>query len=161
MTFALSPERERQMIEILGRYPTSRAACVPLLHVCQAQQGHITPEVIAFVASKLAMTTAQVEGLVTFHTQFHTQPVPAKHQVSVCKTLSCALRGAGEVLGCCEKKLGIKVGETTPDGTVALRTVECIAACGRAPAMLVDQTYHENLTPDDVDRILDRVLADG
>jgi NADH-quinone oxidoreductase subunit E len=161
MSFALSPERERQMIEILGRYPTSRAACVPLLHLCQEQQGHITHDVIAFVASKLSMSTAQIEGLVTFHTQFHTRAVPVKHQISVCKTLSCGLRGASDVLERCEKKLGIKAGEATADGKVALRTVECLAACGGAPAMQVDQTYHENLTLEEVDRILDGVLADG
>jgi NADH-quinone oxidoreductase subunit E len=161
MTFALSPEREREMTEILGRYPTSRAACVPLLHLCQDQEGRVTKDVIAFVASRLGMTTAQVEGVVTFHTQFFTGTVSAKHRISVCKTLSCALRGAGGVLGRCEKRLGIKAGEATADGKVALRTVECLAACSGAPAMQVDQTYHENLTLEDVDRILDGILADG
>jgi NADH-quinone oxidoreductase subunit E len=161
MSFALSPEREREMIELLGRYPTSRAACVPLLHLCQDEQGHITPEIIEFVATKLGLSTAQVEGVVTFHTQFHTRPAAVKHQVSVCKTLSCSLRGAPGVLARCEQKLGIKAGEATADGKVALRAVECLAACGGAPMMQVDHTYHENLTLEDVDRILEGLLSDG
>jgi NADH-quinone oxidoreductase subunit E len=160
MSFALSPEREKQLTEILARYPSAKAACVPLLHLCQEQQGRVTLDAIAFVAQRLSLTTAQVEGVVTFYTQFHTHAA-RKHQVSVCKTLSCALRGSGEILERCEKKLGIKAGEVTADGKVALRTVECLAACGCAPAMQVDQTYHENLTPEEVDRILDGVLADG
>jgi NADH-quinone oxidoreductase subunit E len=161
MSFALSPDREREMIEILARYPTSRAACVPLLHLCQDQQGHITPDVVDFVAGKLGLSTAQVEGVVTFHTQFHAGPLPVKHEISVCRTLSCALRGSDGVLARCEKKLGIKAGEATADGQIVLRAVECLAACGGAPMMQVDRTYHENLTLDDVDRILDGVLADG
>jgi NADH-quinone oxidoreductase subunit E len=161
MTFALSPERERQMNEILGRYPTPKAACVPLLHLCQQQAGHVSPDVIAFVAAKLALSAAQVEGVATFYTQFRVQAEPCKHTVSVCKTLSCALRGAGTVLERCEAKLGIKAGQTTADGAVALRTVECLAACGGAPAMQVDQMYHENLTAEDVDAILDGLLIQG
>ena len=161
MSFALSPERERQMTEILGRYPTPRAACVPLLHLCQDEQGYLTPDAMAFVADKLGMTTAQVEGVVTFHTGFFTRPVSVKHRISVCKTLSCSLRGAGEILGRCEKKLGIKAGEVTADGKVALRTVECLASCGSAPMMQVDLMYYENLTVEEVDRILDSILADG
>jgi NADH-quinone oxidoreductase subunit E len=88
------------------------------------------------------------------------QAEPCKHTVSVCKTLSCALRGAGSVLERCEHKLGIKAGQTTADG-VALRTVECLAACGGAPAMQIDKTYHENLTAEDVDVLLDGLLVQG
>lgn len=157
MPFALSADREREINEILSRYPSRRAACIPVLHLCQEQQGYVSEEVIDFVARRLDLSPAQVKGVVTFYTLFHTEPV-GKHQVWVCRTLSCALRGAENILAHCEKKLGIHVGETSADGKVTLRTAECLASCGTAPMMQVDKTYYENLTPAEVDRILDRVL---
>src|SRR3954465_10465176 len=110
MPFVLSAEREREMTEILARYPTRKAACIPILHLCQDQIGYVSEEVIAFVAQKLQLTPAHVKGVVTFYTLFNSEPV-GKHQVWVCRTLSCALRGSGEILSHCEKKLGIHVGE--------------------------------------------------
>ena len=156
MSFALTPERERELEEILGRYPTKMAACLPLLHLCQAQNGWISDEVIAYVAQRLDLSTAHVKGVVTFYTLYNQHPV-GKHQVWVCKTLPCALRGAGDVLHQCEKKLGIHVGETTPDGKITLRTAECLASCGTAPMIQVDQEYFENLTPQRVDEILEKL----
>ena len=159
MAFVLSPDRVREMTEILSRYPTRRAAAIPLLHLCQDQEGYVSEDAMTFVAEKLDTSPAQIKGVVTFYTLFNTEPV-GKHQVWVCKTLSCALRGAQDIIGHCEKKLGIHVGETTKDGKVTLRTAECLASCGTAPMMQVDKKYHENLTPAEVDRILDRVLLD-
>jgi len=158
MAFVLSAEREREMSEILTRYPTRRAACIPLLHLCQDQEGYVSEEAMHFVADKLGLSTAQVKGVVTFYTLFNTEPV-GKHTVWVCKTLSCSLRGAKDIIGHCEKRLGVHVGETTRDGKVTLRTAECLASCGTAPMMQVDKKYHENLTTAEVDRILDRLLA--
>lgn len=155
MAFALSAERERELDEILARYPNKMAACIPVLHLCQeANQNWVSDEVIAYVAGKLDLSTAHVKGVVTFYTLFNQKPV-GKHQVWVCQTLSCALRGAGEVLAHCEKRLGCHVGETSKDGMVTLRTAECLASCGTAPMMQVDQKYYENLTLPEVDRILD------
>jgi NADH-quinone oxidoreductase subunit E len=156
MTFALTPERDRELAEILTRYPTKMAACIPALHLCQDQHGWVSDEVVAFVANRLDLPLAHVKGVVTFYTLFNQKPV-GKHQVWVCRTLPCALRGAGEVLEHCEKRLGIKPGETTSDGTITLRTAECLASCGTAPMMQVDKTYHENLTLPQVDAILDRL----
>jgi len=157
MAFVLSAEREREMTDILTRYPTRRAACIPLLHLCQDQEGYVSEEAMNFVAEKLDISTAQVKGVVTFYTLFNTEPV-GKHTVWVCKTLSCALRGATDIIGHCEKRLGVHVGETTKDGKVTLRTAECLASCGTAPMMQVDKKYYENLTAAEVDRILDRLL---
>jgi len=156
MSFTLTQERDREMNEILGRYPTRRAACIPLLHLCQDQNGHVTDEIIEFVSKKLDMSPAQVKGVVTFYTLFNQHPV-GKHQVWVCRTLSCALRGAGELIDHCEKRLGIHVGETTKDGKITLRTAECLASCGTAPMIQVDKQYYENLTAAELDRILDRL----
>jgi NADH-quinone oxidoreductase subunit E len=160
MSFALSPERDREMADILSRYPNRQAACIPLLHVCQEQEGWISDEVIDFVSSKLDLSAAHVKGVVTFYTLFNQRPV-GKHQVWVCKTLSCALRGSESILHHCEKRLGIHAGETTKDGKVTLRTAECLASCGTAPMMQVDKKYHENLTMAEVDKILDRLLGES
>jgi NADH-quinone oxidoreductase subunit E len=157
MAFALTPERERALEELLTRYPTKMAVTLPLLHLCQEQNGYVSQDVIAYVAAKLDLPTSHVQGVVTFYTLYNQHPV-GKHQVWVCKTLPCALRGAGDVLAQCEKKLGVKVGETTKNGKVTLRTAECLASCGTAPMIQVDKEYHENLTPERVDQILSRLM---
>jgi NADH-quinone oxidoreductase subunit E len=158
MAFALSAERERELGEILARYPNKMAACIPVLHLCQeANKNWVSDDVIAYVAGKLDLSPAHVKGVVTFYTLFNQKPV-GKHQVWVCQTLSCALRGSAEVLAHCEKRLGCHVGETSKDGKVTLRTAECLASCGTAPMMQVDQTYYENLTLPEVDRILDGLV---
>jgi NADH-quinone oxidoreductase subunit E len=154
MPFALTPERDRELDEILTRYPTRMAACIPALHLCQDQHGWVSEDVILWVANRLDLPPAHVKGVVTFYTLFNQHPV-GKHTVWVCRTLPCALRGAGEVLEHCQKRLGIKAGETTADGTVTLKTAECLASCGTAPMIQVDKTYHENLTLPQVDAILD------
>lgn len=160
MAFALSANRERELEEIVARYPNKLAACIPVLHLCQeANQNWVSEEVIAYVASKLDASPAHVKGVVTFYTLFNQRPV-GKHQVWVCRTLSCALRGSENILRHCEKRLGCHAGETSRDGKVTLRTAECLAACGTAPVMQVDKTYHENLSIADVDRILDRLIKD-
>jgi NADH-quinone oxidoreductase subunit E len=155
--FALSPDREKHVEEILSRYPNRQAACIPVLHVCQEQNGWISDEIVEWVAARLDLSAAHVKGVVTFYTLFNKEPV-GKHQVWVCRTLSCALRGADEILHHCEKRLGVHVGHTTKDGKVTLRTAECLASCGTAPMLQVDKDYYENLTTAEVDRILDRLL---
>ena len=157
MAFALSAERERELGEIFARYPNKMAACIPVLHLCQeANQNWVSDDVIQFVAKRLDLSPAHVKGVVTFYTLFNQKPV-GRHQVWVCQTLSCALRGSDAILAHCEKRLGCHVGETTKDGKVTLRTAECLASCGTAPMMQVDKQYYENLTIEEVDRILDRL----
>jgi len=156
MPFALSSDRERTLREILTRYPTTMGACIPVLHLCQEQHGWISPEIVEYVAHTLDLPLSHVQGVVTFYTLFNRKPV-GKHQVWVCRTLPCALRGAGGVLEHCEKRLGLHAGETTEDGKVTLRTAECLASCGTAPMMQVDKEYFENLTLEKVDEILDRL----
>ncbi|APR79499.1 NADH-ubiquinone oxidoreductase chain E [Minicystis rosea] len=158
-SFALSPEREKQLEAILTRYPTRMAATIPVLHLCQEQNGWISDEIVEWVANRLDVSAAHVKGVVTFYTLFNKQPV-GRHQVWVCRTLSCALNGSDGILHHCEKRLGIHVGETTKDGKITLRTAECLAACGNAPMIQVDRDYHERLTVPEVDKILDRLLKD-
>ena len=161
MAFALNAEHERQLEDILSRYPNKMAACIPALHLCQeANENWVSEDVIVFVAKRLDLSTAHVQGVVTCYTLFNPKK-PGRHQVWVCHTLSCALRGAEDLVKHCEKRLGVHVGETTKDGRITLRTAECLAACGTAPVMQVDKRYHENLTTQEVDRILDRLIAGG
>ena len=157
MSFALSPEREKQLEEILERYPDPRGACIPALHLCQEQNGWISEEVVEWLAPKLALSAAHVQGVATFYSLFDTEPV-GRHSIWVCRTLSCALQGADSILEHCERRLGIRCGQTTKDGRVTLRTAECLASCGSGPMMQVDKEYHEKLTLEDVDRILDHLL---
>jgi NADH-quinone oxidoreductase subunit E len=153
MPFEPSPERTREIDEIISRYPMKQAACIPLLHLCQEQEGWCSEEVIDWVARRLGLSTAHVQGVVTFYTLFNQKPV-GRHQVWVCRTLPCALRGGEDILHYCEKRLGIHEGETSGDGAITLRSAECLASCATAPMMQVDKDYHENLTPERVDEIL-------
>jgi NADH-quinone oxidoreductase subunit E len=155
MAFSLSPEQSAELDQIVSRYPTLQAACIPVLHLCQKANGNwISPDVIQFVANRLRVSTAHVEGIVSFYSLFNTEP-PGKHQIWVCRTLSCALRGSDGILKHCEKRLGIHCGETTPDGNITLRTAECLAACGSGPMLQLDDKYHENLTLESLDALLD------
>lgn len=155
MAFALSEEQEKKLAEILSRYPNKMAACIPTLHLCQeANENWVNDDVVHFVAERLELSTAHVLGVATFYHLFNREK-PGRHQVWVCHTLSCALRGGEELVKHCEKKLGVHVGGTTKDGRITLRTAECLASCGTAPMMQVDKVYHENLTAEAVDRILD------
>lgn len=154
MAFVLSEEHERELVDILSRYPNKMAACIPVLHLCQNANGNwLSPEAIAFVAERLSLSTAHVKGVVTFYSLFNEHP-PGKHQVWVCRTLSCALKGSDEILAHCKKRLGVGIGQTTSDHKFTLRTAECLASCGTAPMMQIDKTYYEGLTVEKVDQIL-------
>jgi NADH-quinone oxidoreductase subunit E len=137
-----------------ARYPTKQAALLPALHKVQAKYGHISAEAEAFVARELGLHPAHVHGAVTFYTLFRTRPM-GRHHIQVCRTLSCAIGGNEMVIEHLEKKLGIKPGETTPDGRFSLVTVECLGACGYAPMFQVNDDYYENLTIEKIDALLE------
>jgi len=154
MAFELSPEREKQVDELLTRYPTKRAAILPVLWLCQRQNGWISPEVIGYVAKRLEVTTAVVKGVVTFYTMFFEHEV-APNVVYVCRTLSCDLRGAKTIQEHLEKRFSCHPGETSADGKFTLLKAECLAACGQAPMVQINDDYFENLTIEELDRIID------
>jgi NADH-quinone oxidoreductase subunit E len=153
MAFTLTPERKAAAEQLIKRYPVPRAACIPILHLCQQQVGWVSPEAIAFVADWLQMTTSQVQGVVTFYTSFHQEPV-APNVVWVCRTLSCDLRGGKALQEHLEKKLGCEPGQTSRDGKFTLKKAECLAACGQAPMVQINDDFHENLTLEKLDQIL-------
>lgn len=159
MPFALTPERDTKVDEIVERYPNARAALIPVLWLCQEQNGWISPDVIAFVAERLGLSTAAVQGVVTFYTMFHQEPV-APNVVWVCRTLSCELRGAKAIQEHLEERFGCGVGGTSKDGKFTLLKAECLAACGQAPMVQINDRYYEDLTIDKLDALIDRFSSD-
>ena len=143
-----------QIAEVAGSYPTKQAALLPALHLVQRKHGHIGPEAEAFVANMLDLHPAFVHGAVTFYTLFKTKPM-GRHHIQVCRTLSCALGGNEQVIEHLKERLGIHPGATTPDGRFSLVLVECLGACGYAPMFQVNDDYHENLTIDKIDALLE------
>lgn len=142
----------------LGRFPESepRAASIAALRVVQHEnEGYLELEHLDAVAAYLGIPEIQVYETASFYTMLQTEKV-GRHSVSVCTNISCMLCGGEEILSCLEDKLGIKAGESTPDGRVYLmKEEECLAACKDAPMMMVDHVYHTNLTPAKVDEIID------
>ena len=151
--FELSTERSRRLDEILARYPTKMAACLPALRLAQEEVGHVTPDVMDWVARRLELPVAHVQGVVTFYTLFDTKPV-GRHKILACRTLSCALRGAEELIDHVCAATGCRVGGTSADGLFTVQTAECLASCGTAPAFIVDGEFHENLTREKIDALV-------
>ncbi|MEZ5215106.1 MAG: NAD(P)H-dependent oxidoreductase subunit E [Ilumatobacteraceae bacterium] len=145
--------------EIIGRYPKKKSAAVPLLHLAQEQDGHITMDAIRHIAELTDCTPAEILGTCTFYEMFKMEPV-GKYVVNICGTLSCWLMGGEELMHHAEHKLGIKAGSTTPDGLFTLEHAECQAACTEAPCLQVNYRHRFRVTPADLDQLLDD-LSDG
>lgn len=154
----LSEHVRREIDHWLGKYPPDRKRSAVLAALREVQHdngGHLTRELMDAVAAYLELPPITVYEVATFYSMFELKPV-GRHSISVCTNISCWLRGADDIVRHMENRLGIKTGESTPDGRIYLkREEECLAACCAAPIMQVDHVYHENLTPEAVDRILD------
>lgn len=135
-----------------------RSAVIAALHAVQHENGgYLTRELMDAVAEYLALEPIKVYEVATFYSMFETKPV-GRHSISVCTNISCMLRGSDEIVSHIENKLGIRTGESTPDGKFYLKQEEeCLAACCGAPMMMVDHVYYENLTPEMVDEVLDGI----
>jgi len=151
--FEFSPKSAKKIKEIVKRYPDPKAAALPALWVAQDEAGWVSPEICTAVAELLGVTPAHVLGVATFYTMFKKEPT-GRQLIQVCSTLSCSLMGAESVVDYLERKLGIKCGETTPDGKFTLMKVECLASCGTAPMMQINDDYYESLTEARIDEIL-------
>jgi len=153
-----SDEARALIGKIIQRYPEGRqkSALLPVLHIAQAEfGGWLSPEAMDRVAEVLGIQSIEVYEVASFYSMFNLKPV-GKCVVEVCRTGPCWLLGAEDIVKYMEKKLGIREGQTTADGMFTLKTVECLASCGTAPMMQIGETYHENLTLDKVDTILDQ-----
>jgi len=148
------PEALRRIDRILSRYPTKQAALLPVLWVAQETWGWISREAAEEVARILDLPPAHVSGVLTFYTMYNLEPV-GRHLLQFCTSISCHLAGARGILDHCRARLGIELGQTTPDGRFTMVEVECIAGCDRAPSMMVDDTYHEPMDRAKLDALLD------
>ena len=160
MSVQLSEHVREEIDRWVAKFPPDRkrSAVISALHVAQHENnGYLTPDIMDAVAAYLGLPNIQVYEVATFYSMFEVKPV-GRHHLSVCTNISCMLRGAEDMVSYVEKKLGIKTGESTPDGRIYLkREEECLAACCGAPMMMVDHVYHENLTPQSIDTSLDEL----
>jgi NADH-quinone oxidoreductase subunit E len=160
MSAQLSAHVREEIDRWVAKFPPDRkrSAVISALHAAQHENGgFLTPEIMDAVASYLELPNILVYEVASFYSMFETKPV-GRHHISVCTNISCMLRGSQEVVEHVENKLGIKTGDSTPDGRIYLkREEECLAACCGAPMMMVDHVFHENLTPQLIDKILDEL----
>jgi len=154
MSPEISEQTRKRIEETVSRYPRKEAALLPVLHLVQQEVGRISPNEETWVARLLGICPIKVREAVTFYTMFTPKSL-GRYHIQVCSNLSCTLLGAGPLLDYLKEKLGIGVGETTPDGKFTLTTVECLGACEQAPCMMVNFDYHGNLDRRKIDEILD------
>ena len=155
-----SEEFETRFTEMLTHYPTRRSALVPTLLYAQDEIGSLSDEVIAELAGRLDLTELEVRNVISYYSMLTTKP-RGKYNVQVCTNIACMLRGGEEILHHCKKKLGIGHKGTTEDGLFSLEEVECIGACSWAPAVQVNYDFHENLTIEKMDQVLDEYKKKG
>lgn len=156
----LSDEIKAEMRAIVARYPEPRSGMLPCLHLAQEAEGYVTPEGIAAVAAAVGAKLDEVESVVTFYSMYRRAPA-GKHTLKVCTSITCYLRGCDDLLAHLEERLGVRRGQTTPDGQFTLQGVECLAACGMAPVLQVNDEFVENLTLDGADELIERLRAGG
>lgn len=161
--FAFTPGNRERLERIAAHYPPEhrRSAVIPALYLVQEQQGYVTAGAIRHVAGVIGCTPAEVDDVVTYYAMFFRKPV-GKYVLQVCRTLSCALRGAERVTAELSRTLGIGVGETDPTGTFTLMEMECLGACDRAPVVMVNnEHWQECQAPEDVKRLVDGLRERG
>jgi NADH-quinone oxidoreductase subunit E len=149
-----TPEQLAEVGRLQALYPDKRGALLPVLHLAQDTFGYVSLEVEEYVATLFGLAPAHVHEVVTFYTMFFREP-KGRHVVSVCHNLTCHLLGAKTIIDHLKQRLGIDVGDTTPDGRITLQTVECLCACEQAPMLQADDRYEGLLTPGKVDQILE------
>ena len=155
-----SEEFEQRFSTMLTDYPTKRSVLVPTLLYAQDEVGFLSDEVILEIAGRLDLTELDVRNVISYYSMLTTKP-RGKYDVQVCTNIACMVRGGEQLFEHCKKKLGVGHKGTTPDGVFTLEEVECIGACSWAPAIQVNYDFHENLTAEKVDRILDEYKKKG
>jgi NADH-quinone oxidoreductase subunit E len=155
----LSENVKAEIKQFKGKYPDPKSALLTALHVAQREHGWLSPEVMRDVAEVMDLPPTEVASVASFYTMFNRQPV-GENLIQVCTNISCSLLGAEHIVEYLKDKLGIDVGETTPDNKFTLAIVECLGSCGTAPMMQINDTYYESLTEEKIDQILEE-LAKG
>lgn len=156
MSAEYSDQTKKKIEKIISRYPRKEAAILPILHLTQKEFGFISGEEEKLVAGVLGIKPIKVREIVTFYTMFNRKPV-GKYHIQICSNLSCSLMGAESLIDYLKEKLGIEIGETTPDKKFTLSTVECLGACEQAPTMAINFDYYGNLNKKKIDEILDKL----
>jgi NADH-quinone oxidoreductase E subunit len=161
--FAFTPANRERLERVASHYPPEqrRSAVIPALYLVQDQQGYVTAAAIRHVADVIGCTEADVDDVVTYYAMFFRKPV-GQYVIQVCRTLSCALRGAERVTAALSRELGVRVGETDATGTFTLMEMECLGACDRAPVVMVNnESWHECQAPEQVRGLLDGLREKG
>jgi NADH-quinone oxidoreductase subunit E len=153
-----SPALAARFDRLVTLYPVKRSALVPMLLYAQDEVGYLSDPVITEIADRIGISELDVRNVISYYSLLRTKPA-GKYHVQVCTNISCMLRGGNEILAHCKKKLGIPARGVTEDGVFSLEEVECIGACSWAPAAQVNYDFHENLTPDSIDKVLDDYRA--
>jgi NADH-quinone oxidoreductase subunit E len=157
---ALKPETVSRITDYARRYPSAQSAIIPALWAVQHEQGYVTAEALAEIASLLDLPPSLIESTSSFYSMFLTRP-EGRHDVVICINAPCSLRGSDEIVAHAARTLGVRVGQTSPDGAITLRsTPECLGACGGAPMMQVDHRFEEDLTPERIDTIFERLRTE-
>ncbi|WKZ56495.1 MAG: NAD(P)H-dependent oxidoreductase subunit E [Bdellovibrionota bacterium] len=156
MTVKLSAQAETKVEEYKKLYPNVRSAIMPALYIAQEELGSITADAITWVAEKIGIAPVQVMEVATFYTMYYKKPV-GKYHVQVCRTLSCALMGGRAITECVKKRLGTAPHEVSPDGQWSYEEVECLGSCGTGPMCQINDHFFENLTPEKLLQIMDRI----
>jgi NADH-quinone oxidoreductase E subunit len=152
----ISQEARERMRTVAAQYPSVRSAMLPALHLAQEEEGYITSEGVETVAEVLGLRPDEVDMVVSFYSMYFRKPV-GRHVIKVCTSISCYLHGCDALLEHLEQRLGVKRGETTPDGVFTLLPIECLASCGTAPVLQVNNEFVENVTLEDADALLARL----
>jgi NADH-quinone oxidoreductase E subunit len=152
----ISEQAKQRMRELASRYPVARSAVMPALSIAQLEEGYITKDGLEAVAGAIGMTVDDVESIATFYTMYYQRP-PGKKVIKVCTSISCYLRNCDALVEHLEQRLDIKRGETTADGNYTLLTAECLASCGTAPVLQVNDEFVENVTLEIADRLIDEL----
>ena len=152
----LSEEAEKRLELIVKRYPSSKSAVMPALYIAQNELGWISEEAVHWVSARLDLPPSHVYEVATFYTMYYKKPV-GKYHVQVCRTLSCMLRGAKDITNCVRKRAKVPAGEVTRDGMWSFEEVECLGSCGSAPMVQINDVFFENLTPEKLEALMDRI----
>jgi NADH-quinone oxidoreductase subunit E len=154
----LTPETLRKIDEVVPHYPSKRSATLPLLHLVQEEQGYISREAVEWIAARLEIQPINVFELVTFYPMFRQKPIGRRH-IRVCRTLSCAIMGAYRTCGEFQRQFNTGLGEVSPDGEVTVEFVECLASCGTAPVVMIDDELHERVDAEKARALCEKIKA--
>ncbi len=153
IAFSGTKEQEEKLMQIISKHKGQDGALIPVLHEAQELYGYLPIEVQQMISDGLGISMSEIYGVVTFYTQFTTNP-KGKYNIAVCLGTACYVKGSGVLLDKIKEKLGIDVGECTPDGKYSIEATRCIGACGLAPVLTVNEDVYGRLVPEDIDGIL-------